>query len=71
MHMGGLEVTSVVEDLPGHFAVWAAREEARFLYGSLVAAHWDVDELKERVAKKLENDRTFGKIGLLAITGDK
>ncbi|KAK4451986.1 NAD(P)-binding protein [Podospora aff. communis PSN243] len=59
------------EDLPGCFAVWAASEEARFLHGRWVAAHWDVDELKGRVAKELENDKTFGRIGVLGISGDK
>jgi len=59
------------EDLPGHFAVWAASDEARFLHGRWVAAHWDVDKLKGSVAKALEEDRTFGRIGLLGINGDK
>ncbi|KAK5659735.1 hypothetical protein OQA88_946 [Cercophora sp. LCS_1] len=59
------------EDLPGHFAVWAASDEAKFLHGRWVAAHWDVDEMKGRMAKELETDRIFGRVGLLGINGDK
>ncbi|KAI0164821.1 hypothetical protein GGR57DRAFT_213280 [Xylariaceae sp. FL1272] len=35
-------------DLPAHFLVWAASEEAKFLKSKLVFANWDVDELKAR-----------------------
>ncbi|KAI1312485.1 hypothetical protein F5Y03DRAFT_381734 [Xylaria venustula] len=35
-------------NLPAHFLVWAASEEARFLKNKYVAANWDVDELKAR-----------------------
>jgi hypothetical protein len=35
-----------VVDLPAHFMVWAASDEARFLNGKSVWANWDVDELK-------------------------
>ncbi|KAH7376648.1 hypothetical protein B0T11DRAFT_324531 [Plectosphaerella cucumerina] len=34
------------EDLPAHFAVWAASPEAEFLHGRFVLANWDVDEMK-------------------------
>lgn len=58
------------EDLPAHFAVWAASDEARFLHGRWVASHWDVDELKG-AEKELEGDRMFGRIGVIGINGDK
>lgn len=61
----------VAEDLPGQFVVWAASNEAAFLHGRWIAAHWDVDELKEDVKQELEQDRMFGRIGLLGIDGDK
>lgn len=35
-------------DLPGHFIVWAASEEAAFLKGKFLWSNWDVDELKQR-----------------------
>ncbi|KAI1764766.1 NAD(P)-binding protein [Hypoxylon sp. FL1150] len=35
-------------DLPAHFSVWAASEEAAFLNKKFVFAAWDVDELKAR-----------------------
>ncbi|KAI0125754.1 putative NADP(+)-dependent dehydrogenase [Xylariales sp. AK1849] len=35
-------------DLPAHFLVWAASEEAAFLKNKFVFAAWDVEELKAR-----------------------
>ncbi|KAI8632394.1 cellulase signal transduction associated dehydrogenase [Xylariaceae sp. FL1651] len=35
-------------DLPAHFLVWAASDEARFLKNKFVFANWDVDEMKAR-----------------------
>ncbi|KAI0842006.1 hypothetical protein F5Y06DRAFT_292827 [Hypoxylon sp. FL0890] len=35
-------------DLPAHFLVWAASEEADFLKNKLVFVGWDVNELKAR-----------------------
>lgn len=52
------------EDLPGSFGVWAASEEAAFAHGRMLAAHWDVDELKASGA-------TLPKIGLLSVTTDQ
>ncbi|KAF4625894.1 hypothetical protein G7Y89_g12268 [Cudoniella acicularis] len=40
-------------DLAGHFAVWLASPEAKFLKGKFVWCNWDVDELKEK-AKEIE-----------------
>lgn len=35
-------------NLPAHFLVWVASEEAGFLKNKFVFAGWDVDELKAR-----------------------
>lgn len=35
-------------DLPGHFYVWLASDEAKFLKGKYVWANWDAKELLER-----------------------
>lgn len=35
-------------ELPGHFAVWLASDEATFLRNKFVWANWDVNELKDR-----------------------
>ena len=34
--------------LPANFIVWLTSDEAKFLAGKLVWAHWDVGELKEK-----------------------
>ncbi|KAI3342070.1 putative short-chain dehydrogenase [Ustulina deusta] len=52
-------------DLPGHFAVWAASPEAKFLHGRFVWAAWDVDQLKHgELRKRIDEDPTFLKIGV-------
>jgi hypothetical protein len=59
----------VLEDLPGHFAVWAASEKAVFLHGRFVWANWDVEELKHGVVgKRLKEDEHFLKIGVEGLT---
>ncbi|KAI3342850.1 hypothetical protein F4824DRAFT_494642 [Ustulina deusta] len=35
-------------NLPAHFLVWAASDEAKFLKNKFVFANWDVDEMKAR-----------------------
>ncbi len=35
-------------NLPRHFLVWAASDEAKFLKNKFVFANWDVDEMKAR-----------------------
>ncbi|KAI1263073.1 hypothetical protein F5Y18DRAFT_395983 [Xylariaceae sp. FL1019] len=44
----GLEWPGDDINLPAHFLVWAASEEAKFLKNKFVFANWDVDELKTR-----------------------
>jgi hypothetical protein len=35
-------------ELPAHFLVWVASDEAAFLRNKFVWANWDVEELKAR-----------------------
>ncbi|KAI1845584.1 hypothetical protein JX266_008195 [Neoarthrinium moseri] len=44
----GVEFDGDDINLPAHFLVWAASEEAVFLKNKFVFATWDIDELKER-----------------------
>lgn len=38
-------ISLVLEELPGHFTVWASSPAAAFLHGRFVWANWDADEL--------------------------
>ncbi|KAM0332406.1 hypothetical protein ACHAQA_002686 [Verticillium albo-atrum] len=61
------EATEDFDDikLPGDFAVWAASEEASFLHGRFVWAHWDVDELsKGPLRERVETDPRFLRVGI-------
>ncbi|KAI1868694.1 uncharacterized protein JN550_006269 [Neoarthrinium moseri] len=44
----GVEFDGDDINLPAHFLVWAASEEAVFVKNKFVFATWDIDELKER-----------------------
>ena len=58
-------LTTVLEDLPGSFAVWAASPEAAFLHGRFVWAAWDVEDLKSGpLREKLEKDASFLKVSV-------
>ncbi|KAH0538853.1 hypothetical protein FGG08_004570 [Glutinoglossum americanum] len=53
------------ENLPGHFAVWAASPDAAFLHGRFVWACWDVDELRTgEIRKRIDADPDYLKIGV-------
>lgn len=39
---------SLTVELPAHFLVWIASDEAAFLRNKFVWANWDVEELKAR-----------------------
>ncbi|KXJ87950.1 hypothetical protein Micbo1qcDRAFT_178598 [Microdochium bolleyi] len=53
------------EDLPGHFAVWAASPEASFLHGRYVWANWDVEDLSSgEVRAQIEADPWYLKVGV-------
>ena len=43
-------------NLPAHFAVWLASDEAEFTKGRFLWSNWDVTELQERKAEILERD---------------
>ncbi|KAI1306932.1 putative short-chain dehydrogenase [Xylaria venustula] len=52
-------------NLPGHFAVWAASAEAKFLHGRFLWAAWDVDELKHgELRKRIDEDPYFLRLGV-------
>ena len=55
------------ENLPGQFAVWLASPEAKFAHGRMLAAHWDVDELKGEAKKKMEGQWNYLKVGVVGI----
>lgn len=55
------------ENLPGHFAVWLASPEAKFAHGRMLAAHWDVDELKGEVEKEMEGQWNYLKVGVVGV----
>ncbi|KFZ16144.1 hypothetical protein V501_02377 [Pseudogymnoascus sp. VKM F-4519 (FW-2642)] len=56
------------EDLPGHYAVWAASDQARFLHGRFTWAAWDVEELSggEKRAR-IDRDANFLKVGVVGL----
>ncbi|KAI1352013.1 short-chain dehydrogenase [Xylaria sp. FL0043] len=52
-------------DLPGHFAVWAASPEAKFLHGRFVWASWDVEKLQSgEIRRRIDEEPTYLKIGI-------
>ncbi|KAI1268953.1 NAD(P)-binding protein [Xylariaceae sp. FL1019] len=52
-------------DLPGHFAVWAASPEAKFLHGRFVWASWDIEKLQNgEIRKLIDEDPTYLQIGI-------
>ncbi|KAK5662179.1 hypothetical protein OQA88_8084 [Cercophora sp. LCS_1] len=55
--------------LAGNYAVWAASPEARYLHGRFTWASWDVDELREKFAKRLETDPEFLRVGVCGLMG--
>ncbi|EXJ84731.1 hypothetical protein A1O3_05402 [Capronia epimyces CBS 606.96] len=63
---GMLPFTDVA--LSGHFAVWAASPEARFLHGRFVWSSWDVEDLKTgEVRERIDSDSAFLKIGVTGL----
>lgn len=64
-HKYSLISNDISEDLPGHFAVWAASEEAKFLHGRFVWAKWDVTELRKgQLRKMIDADSEFLQVGV-------
>ncbi|KAK3339833.1 hypothetical protein B0T25DRAFT_626588 [Lasiosphaeria hispida] len=57
------------ENLAGQFGVWAATDDAAFLHGRFIPAHWDIDEVKKSdVATRIGTDKFFLKIGVIGVT---
>jgi len=54
-------------NLPGHFCVWLASEEAAFLAGRFLWASWDVEEL-QAMEKEFEHDPELCTLGLVTKT---
>lgn len=59
-----LTFVSSTEDLPGHFAVWAASDEAQHLHGRFVWAGWDVDEVQATLGPQIAGPGHFLKVGI-------
>ncbi|KAM0265321.1 hypothetical protein ACHAQJ_000161 [Trichoderma viride] len=56
-------------NLPAHYAVWAASEEAKFLHGRFTWAAWDVEELQAGESKKkIEENPTFLQVGVVGLS---
>ncbi|KAF7953523.1 uncharacterized protein EAE97_000922 [Botrytis byssoidea] len=56
------------DDLPGHFAVWAASPEAAFLHGRFSWAAWDVNEMRSgEVKKRIEKNADFLTINFVGL----
>jgi NAD(P)-dependent dehydrogenase (short-subunit alcohol dehydrogenase family) len=54
-----------VDSLPGHFAVWAATSEAKFLHGRFCWANWDIDELRSgQVTDEISKNSSFLRVGI-------
>ncbi|KAJ6149675.1 hypothetical protein N7471_000874 [Penicillium samsonianum] len=56
------------EDLPGHYAVWAASDEAQFLHGRFTWAAWDVDEISSgKIRERIDGDVNYLKVGVTGL----
>ncbi|KAM3453105.1 hypothetical protein MY3296_004032 [Beauveria thailandica] len=55
-------------DLPGHYAVWAASDEARFLHGRFTWAAWDVNEISSgSIRERITTEPNYLKVGVVGI----
>ncbi|KAI0551126.1 NAD(P)-binding protein [Xylaria curta] len=53
------------DDLPAHYAVWAASDEAAFLHGRFTWAEWDVEELSSgEIRKRINDDSKYLRVGV-------
>ncbi|GLI71982.1 hypothetical protein PoHVEF18_000149 [Penicillium ochrochloron] len=56
------------EGLPGHYAVWAASDEAKFLHGRFTWAAWDVDEISSgKIRERIDGDANYLKVGVIGL----
>lgn len=62
----------LLDDLPGHFAVWAAFPEAAFLHGRYVWTNRDVEDLGSgEIRRKIEADPWYLKVGVKGLKGNE
>ncbi|KAK6612486.1 short chain dehydrogenase [Botrytis cinerea] len=69
-HPGSIlsETSRTADNLPGHFAVWAASSEAAFLHGRFAWAAWDVNEMQSgEFKKRTETDANFLTLKLVGL----
>ncbi|TGJ88525.1 hypothetical protein E0Z10_g194 [Xylaria hypoxylon] len=53
------------DDLPAHYAVWAASDEAAFLHGRFTWTEWDVEELSSgEIRKRIDSDGQYLRLGV-------
>lgn len=58
----------LAEDLPGHYAVWTASDEAKFLHGRFTWAAWDVNELTSgSIREMIDLNSHYLKTGIVGI----
>ncbi|OBT43148.1 hypothetical protein VE00_07668 [Pseudogymnoascus sp. WSF 3629] len=56
------------EDLPGHYAVWAASDEAKFLHGRFTWAAWDIGEISSgKIRERIDGDANYLKVGVVGL----
>ncbi|RFU72681.1 short chain dehydrogenase [Trichoderma arundinaceum] len=56
-------------NLAGHYAVWAASEEAKFLHGRFTWSAWDVNELQTgEPKKKIDENPTYLQVGVVGLS---
>ena len=55
------------ENLPGHFTVWLASEEATFAHGRMLAAHWGMEELKGDAKGRMEGQWNYLKVCVIGV----
>ncbi|KAI0437514.1 NAD(P)-binding protein [Xylaria telfairii] len=56
------------DDLPAHYAVWAASDDAAFLHGRYTWAEWDVDELSSgEFRKRIDGDSKYLRLGVSGV----
>jgi NAD(P)-dependent dehydrogenase (short-subunit alcohol dehydrogenase family) len=58
-HKQETEIHRVPVQLPAHFSVWLASPEASPFVGHFLFASWDVQQLKSKVAPRLQYDPAF------------
>ncbi|KAJ5433437.1 uncharacterized protein N7458_012593 [Penicillium daleae] len=68
-HQGPLDTTiDTLKDLPGHYAVWAASDEAKFLHRRFTWAAWDVNKISSgKIRERIDGDANYLKVGVTGL----